>query len=80
MNKSGTLIAELYSIRNRYGKKFSTQKLKWLHAISNEKLKTKKELQSWYDILLFLLAYPIIGLFTSLPPGLSTTATIYSIT
>ena len=58
MNKSGTLISELHSIRNRYGKKFSTQKLKLLNAISNEKLKTKKELQSWYDTLLFLLAYP----------------------
>ena len=58
MNKSGTFISELYSIRNRYGKNISTQKLKLLNAISNEKLKTKRELQSWYDTLLFLLAYP----------------------
>ena len=58
MNKSRTLVSELYSIRNSYGKKFSTQKLKLLNTISNEKLKTKKELQSWYDTLLFLLAYP----------------------
>ncbi len=58
MNKAEPLITQLFSIRNQYGKKFSKQKLKLLNAISREKLKRKKELQSWYDILLFFLAYP----------------------
>jgi len=37
---------------------FSTQKMNLLSSISKETLKSKKGLQSWYDILLFLLAYP----------------------
>jgi hypothetical protein len=58
MRKSEELISQLFSIRNQYGKNFSSQKLALLTQISNEKLKTKKELKSWYEILLFLLAYP----------------------
>lgn len=58
MNKSEKLISQLFSIRNQYGKKFSTQKLNLLIAISNERFKTKKALQSWYEVLLFLIAYP----------------------
>ncbi len=58
MNKSGSLIARLFSIRNRYGGKFSTHKLKLLHLLQKEQVKGKKALQSYYDILLFLIAYP----------------------
>jgi hypothetical protein len=58
MNKSGMLISQLFSIRNRYGKKFSTQKLDLLHALSREKITTKEALQSYYGTLLFLSAYP----------------------
>jgi hypothetical protein len=58
MRKAEELISELFSIRTQYGKKFSRQKLKLLAAISNQKPTTKKELQTWYEILLFLLAYP----------------------
>ena len=58
MNKSGSLISQLFSIRNQYGKKFSSQKLNLLSALSSEKIASKKALQSYYDILLFLLAYP----------------------
>jgi hypothetical protein len=58
MNKSEALISQLFSLRNRYGKGFSLQKIKLLTTICKEIIKTKKELQSWYETLLFLLAYP----------------------
>ncbi|MEP7164286.1 MAG: hypothetical protein ABI741_06310 [Ferruginibacter sp.] len=58
MNRSSSLIAQLSSIRNRYGTDFSSKKLKLLTAISNEPVKGQKVLQPWYDTLLFLLAYP----------------------
>lgn len=58
MNKSGSMISQLFSIRNRYGEKFSSQKLNLLNALGKEKITSKKALQSYYDSLLFLLAYP----------------------
>jgi hypothetical protein len=58
MSKSGSLISQLFSIRNRYGRKFSSQKLNLLNALGREKIKSKKALQSYYDNLLFLIAYP----------------------
>src|SRR5687768_4058254 len=58
MNKSGSLISQLFSIRNRYGKKFSSQKLNLLNALGREKINGKKALHSYYDTLLFLVAYP----------------------
>ena len=58
MSRTETLISQLFTIRNKYGKKFSKEKLKLISAIDGEGLKSKKALQSWYDILLFLLAYP----------------------
>ena len=58
MGRTEALISQLVSIRNKYGKKFSKEKLKLISAINGEGLKSKRALQSWYDILLFLLAYP----------------------
>lgn len=58
MGKSGKLVSQLFSIRNSYGKKFSSQKLDLLKAISNEKLTNKKEVQLFHSVLLFLIAYP----------------------
>ncbi len=58
MNKSGSLISQLFSIRNRYGIKFSSQKINLLNELSREPVKSKKALQSYYDTLLFLIAYP----------------------
>ncbi len=58
MNKSGSLISQLFSIRNRYGIKFSSQKLNLLNELSREPVKSKKALQFYYDTLLFLIAYP----------------------
>ena len=58
MSKSGKLVSQLFSIRNSYGKKFSSQKLDLLKVISNEKLTSKKEVQLFYTALLFLIAYP----------------------
>ena len=57
MNKSGPLISQLFSIRNRYGK-FSSQKLNLLNELSGQPVKSKKALQLYYDCLLFLIAYP----------------------
>ena len=58
MNKSGSLISQLFSIRNRYGKKFSSQKLNLLTELLAQAVKSKKDLQLYYDSLLFLIAYP----------------------
>src|SRR5438093_1827405 len=58
MNKSGSLISQLFSIRNRYGKKHSSQKLNLLNALGTKPVKSKKALQSYYGSLLFLIAYP----------------------
>ena len=58
MNRSSLLISQLYDIRNRYETNFSSQKIKLLEAIGNEPSKNKQAIQSWYDSLLFLLAYP----------------------
>jgi hypothetical protein len=58
MSRTETLISQLFSIRNKYGKKISKKKLKLISAINGEGFKSKRALQSWYDILLFLLAYP----------------------
>ena len=58
MNKTDELLSQLFSLRNQYGEKITTQKLNLLTTLSNEKLKTKKAIQLWYENLLFLLAYP----------------------
>lgn len=58
MNKSGSLISKLFSIRNQYGKTFSAQKLNLLNALKGKPIRSKKALQSYYDNLLFLIAYP----------------------
>ena len=58
MSRTETLISQVFSIRNKYGKKFSKEKLKLISALNVEGLKSKRALQHWYDILLFLLAYP----------------------
>ncbi|MEO6455825.1 MAG: hypothetical protein ABIN97_17220 [Ginsengibacter sp.] len=58
MNKSGSLIAQLFSIRNQYGKNFSTRKLNLLDTLARAPVKSKKALQSYNDTLLFLIAYP----------------------
>ena len=58
MNKTDELLSQLFSLRNQYGEKITTQKLNLLTTLSKEKLKTKKAIQLWYENLLFLLAYP----------------------
>jgi len=58
MNKPGSHISQLFSIRNRYGIKFSSQKLNLLNELDREPIKSKKAFQSYYYTLLFLIAYP----------------------
>lgn len=58
MNKSASLIHQLFSIRNQYGQKNSTQKLNLLRSLAGLQVTGKKALQSYYDLLLFLIAYP----------------------
>ena len=58
MNKTDELLSQLFSLRNQYGEKITTQKLNLLTTLSKGKLKTKKAIQLWYENLLFLLAYP----------------------
>ncbi|MEO6490050.1 MAG: hypothetical protein ABIO04_08945 [Ferruginibacter sp.] len=58
MNRYNLHISQLYTIRNRYGADLPAQKMKLLEAIGNQPPKDKKNIQRWYDSLLFLLAYP----------------------
>ena len=65
MNKSESLISQLFSIRNSYGKEISSQKLNLLKGINGlhgenlvGKRLSKKAIQSYYNTLLFLIAYP----------------------
>ncbi len=58
MSRSGKLVSQLFSVRNSYGKKFPSQKFFLLKAIDNEKPTSKKDVQLYYSILLFLIAYP----------------------
>jgi hypothetical protein len=58
MNNSTTLISQLFSIRNQYGIKFSSQKMNLLNELYNKSVKSRKALRSYYDTLLFLIAYP----------------------
>src|SRR4051812_26774682 len=58
MNNSTTLISQLFSIRNLYGIKFSSQKMNLLNELYNKSVKSRRALRSYYDTLLFLIAYP----------------------
>ena len=57
-HNSGELINQLFSIRNQFGKKFVSQKVKLLNTLSEHSVRSKKELQLYADTLHFLLAYP----------------------
>ena len=58
MSRSGKLVSQLFSVRNSYGKEFPSQKLFLLKAIDKEKPTSKKDVQLYYSVLLFLIAYP----------------------
>src|SRR5678809_1176509 len=58
MNKSVSLTFRLFSIRNQYGTRLSSQKTDLLNALSSEAVTSKKALQTYYETLLFLVAYP----------------------
>jgi hypothetical protein len=58
MSKAAQLVSQLFSIRNSYGKKTSSQKLYLLKAISNVKLTSKKDILLLHSVLLFVIAYP----------------------
>ena len=58
MTKAGKLVSQLFSVRNSYGKKNSSRKLYLLKAIGKEKLTSKKEVELFHSVLLFLIAYP----------------------
>ena len=58
MTKSSRAISQLFSQRNRYGDAISAQKLQLIDELRERNFTSKKDLQSWYNILLFLIAYP----------------------
>jgi hypothetical protein len=58
MSKPVHLLSQLFSIRNKYGKEFPSQKLFLLRAIDKERPASKKDVQLYYSVLLFLIAYP----------------------
>ena len=66
MKKSATLIDELYSIRNKFGKAEIERKIYLLQNINTDFVKGKNALQLFYDTILFLIAYPENKLLYSL--------------
>ena len=58
MNRSLSLISQLYTIRNRFGKNMAAQKIRLLELLSKGSFRDKRSLQLYYDCLVFLLAYP----------------------
>ena len=53
-------ITQLFSIRNKYGKPFTSKKLNLLKALAKESVNQtgKKAIEAFHNTLLFLLAYP----------------------
>lgn len=58
MAKSELLIKTLFSIRNKYEKKFTDQKVDCLQSIIINKLRSKNAVLLYNDVLLFLIAFP----------------------
>lgn len=58
MNQSASFITELFVLRNQYGKENTSRKLFLLNNIILASIKSKKTILLYYDVLLFLLAYP----------------------
>lgn len=58
MTETNSLITQLFTIRNRYGKQPASEKMQLLNTINIRSVKSKTALQSFYTALLFLIAYP----------------------
>ena len=58
MNKTNAHITQLYSLRNRYEKQSVSGKIHLLNTINIKTGTGRKALQMYYDVLLFLIAYP----------------------
>lgn len=58
MTETNALIAQLYNIRNRYGKQPAAEKLQLLNSINITSVKNKTTTQTLYSALLFLVAWP----------------------
>jgi len=58
MNNADSLIGELFSIRNHFGKDISVQKNQLLNEIGRLKVSNKKDVELLYTALLFIIAYP----------------------
>ncbi len=58
MNKYNEIITKIYSICNQYGKQGALEKMQLINSINTERAINKKEFQSCYTLLLFLIAYP----------------------
>lgn len=58
MNNQQRFIAELFQLRNQFTPESSIQKIALLEKINIEQVKNKQAIESFYNTLLFLLAYP----------------------
>lgn len=58
MPATQSLITELHTIRNKYGKKYAFQKLELLDAIGDHPSTAARSVLLYRDTLLFLIAYP----------------------
>ncbi len=57
MNQN-TLVDELFNLRHQLGEPFALQKRDLLEKINPETLRSKKAITTFYDTLLFIMAYP----------------------
>lgn len=58
MQKKDSIIQQLFSLRNQFGKQQTAEKIKLLNSIQLTALTSKKAFQLYADTLLFLIAYP----------------------
>ena len=58
MNNQHQLISELFQLRNKFGSGFSSRKKEVLEQINVEQLKSKLAIETFYNTLLFIMAYP----------------------
>lgn len=61
MNAAANLVSRLHDIRNRYGSDFLKEKTELLEILAATAIKGKGALKTYYETLLFLIAYPDEG-------------------
>lgn len=58
MENTGKQLSRLFLLRNQFDKKALAEKIHLLDSLKEKKPRSKKALLAYYDVLLFLMAYP----------------------